>query len=187
MPFTWCYSPSMPIINIFDLFTMSQSSCQFSLYFLFKFIVVSNWMYQFLYLVFKSWCPPFLWAILLVRLSLSFLSDSVKFVFPASFQLGFSSAYLSLYHTSFSESTLTSLSICLYVLMEFTQASTFVFFHFFELIYPYSFGNSLSGISTKSLSLGVVFRFWRGSVVLGFHVFCIEICVSEVRLLIAFL
>lgn len=71
--------------------------------------------------------------------------------------------------------------------MGFIQGSTFVFFHFFERIYPYSFGNSLSEMSTKLLSLGVVFRFWRGSVVLGFHVFCIEICVSEVRLLIAFI
>lgn len=35
MPFAWCYSPSMTIINRFDLFTVSQNSCICSLYFMY--------------------------------------------------------------------------------------------------------------------------------------------------------
>lgn len=168
---------------------MSQSSCIFSLYFLFKFIVVSNWMYQFLYLVFKSWCPPFLWTILLVRLSVElFIWLSEIFISNIISVWVFFCMFVSISYLIFrTHIDFLVLSFCLYVLMEFIQGSTFVFFHFFEHIYPYSFGNSLSGISTKSLSLGEFFRFWRGYVVLGFHVFYIEICVSEVRLLIEFL
>lgn len=30
-------------------------------------------------------------------------------------------------------------------------------------------------------------RFWKGHAVLSFHMFCIEICVSGIRLLIVFL